>query len=62
MEKGIRKKLHINQYLPGQSKGATLEIMAEMDRCPGHRPETVNYPMTCDNFDKDNGDTESIGT
>ena len=58
----LERKLHINQYLPGQSRGATLEIMAEMDRHPGCRLETVNYPMTGDNFDKDKVDTESIRT
>ena len=58
----LERKLHINRYLPGQSRGATLEIMAKMDRSPGHRPEAVNYPTTSDTFDKDNGDTESIRT
>ena len=61
-QRELEKKLHINQYLPGQSRGATLEIMADMDRQPWHRPGTINYPTTCDNSDKDNGDIESIRT
>ena len=32
----LEQKLQINQYLPGHSRGATLEIMAEMDRRPGN--------------------------
>ena len=56
----LERKLHINRYLPRQSRGATLEIVAEMDRHPGHRHETVN--MTSDIHDQDNGDTESIRT
>ena len=56
----LERKLHINRYLPGQSRGATLEIMAQMDRCPGHRQETVN--MTSNICDQDNGDTESSRT
>ena len=28
-------KLQIHWYLPGYSRGVTLEIMAEMDRKPG---------------------------
>ena len=55
-------KLHINRYLPRQSRGAMLEIMAQMDRHPGCRLETINYPMTSDTFDQDNGDTESMRT
>ena len=56
----LERKLHINRYLPGQSRGATQEIMAQMDRCPGHRQEIAN--MTSDTCDYDNGDTESIRT
>ena len=58
----LEKKLQINWYLLGHSKGATLEIVADMDRQSGHRPGTVYYPMTCNNSDQDNGDTESIRT
>ena len=58
----LERKLHINRYLPGQSREAMMEIMAEMNRCPGHRPETVNYPMTSDTFDQDNEDTKSTRT
>ena len=58
----LEHKLHINRYLPGQSRGTTLEIMVQMDMHPGHRPETVNYPMTSDTFDQDNGDIESTRT
>ena len=54
----LERKLHINRHLPGQSRGATLEIMTQMDRCPGHRQETDNK-TTCD---YDNGDTESTRT
>ena len=31
-QRELEKKLQINWYLLGQSRGATLEIMAEMDR------------------------------
>ena len=34
----LEKKLQINRYLPGRSRGATLAIMANMDQCPGRRP------------------------
>ena len=61
-QRELEKKLQINWYLPGQSRGATLEIMAEMDRRPGHRPGTMDYHKTCDNSDQDSGDTESLRT
>ena len=54
----LERTLHIIRYLPGQSRGAILEIMAQMDRCPGHRQETGNV-TTCD---YDNGDTKSTRT
>ena len=56
----LERKPHLNRYLPGQSRGATLEIMAQMDRHQGHRQETVN--MTSDICDQDNGDTKSTRT
>ena len=31
VEGELDKMLHINWYLPGQTRGATLEIMAQMD-------------------------------
>ena len=34
----LEKKLQINRYLPGRSRGATLAIMANMDQHPGRRP------------------------
>ena len=51
----LERKLQINRYLPGQSRGAKLEIMTQMDRHPGHRQETATK-TTCG---YDNGDTES---
>ena len=30
----LEKKLKINRYLPGRSRGATLAIMAQMDQHP----------------------------
>ena len=54
----LERKLHINRYSPGQSRGATLEIMVQMDRCPGHRPGTNNESP----HDDDNRDTESTQT
>ena len=54
----LERKVHINRYLPGQSRGATIEIMAQMDRHPGHRQETANETT----YDYDNGDTESTRT
>ena len=62
MEKRIRMKITYKQVFSWTEQGATLEIMAEMDWHPGHRPETANYPMTSDTFDKDNGYTESTRT
>ena len=35
----LERKLQINWYLPECSRGATLEIMAEMDRRPGDTQE-----------------------
>ena len=61
-KKGIRKKITYKLAFSGTEQGAMLKIMAKMDRCPGCRPKTVNYPTTCGNFDKDIGDTESIRT
>ena len=34
----LEKKLQINRYLPGRSRGAILAIMANKDQCPGRRP------------------------
>ena len=34
----LEKKLQINRYLVGRSRGATLVIMANMDQHPGSRP------------------------
>ena len=62
MEKGIRKKITSKSVFTGTEQGGHIEIMAEVDRHPGCRPETVDYPTTHDNFDKDNGDTKSIRT
>ena len=54
----LERKLHNNRYLPRQSRGATLETMAQMNRCPGCRPGT-NSETPC-NYD--NGDTKSTST
>ena len=56
----LERKLSINRHLPRQSRGVTLEIMVQMDRCQGHRQETGN--MTSDICDYENGDTESTKT
>ena len=56
----LERKLSINRYFPRQSRGATLKIMAQMDRCLGHRQETDK--VTTDTCDYDNGDTESTRT
>ena len=56
----LERKLQINWYLPGCSRGATLEIMTEMDRWLGDRTGTVDYPNICANPDQDNRHTESI--
>ena len=56
----LERKLQINWYLSGCSRGATLEIMTEMDRQPGDRLGTLDYPKTFDNSDQDNRHTESI--
>ena len=58
----LERKLQINWYLPGHSRGATLEIMAEIDRRPGNRPRTLDHPKTLDDSDQDNSHTESIRT
>ena len=59
----LAKKLGINRYLPGQSRGATLAIMVQMDQCPGRRPgidqETRDQKTLC-NYD--HGDIESTRT
>ena len=52
------KKLRINRYLPGKSRGATLVIMAQMDQCPGRRLG-VDKETYCD---LDHGDIESTRT
>ena len=56
--KELEKKLSINRYLPGQSRGATLAIMVQMDQCPGRRPG-VDKETLCN---CDHGDIESTGT
>ena len=61
-QRELERKLQINWYLPGCSRRATLEIMAEMDRQPGDRPGTLDYKRTFDNSDQDNRHTESIKT
>ena len=58
----LERKLQINQYLLGCSRGATLEIMAEMDRRPEDRQRTVGHPKTLDHYDPDNSHTTSIRT
>ena len=49
-----RRELGINRYLPGQSRGATLAIMVQMDQCPGRRPgidqETRDQKTLCDYY------------
>ena len=55
-------KLQINQYLLGCSRGATLEIMAEMDRRPEDRPRILDHPKTLDHSDQDHSHTKSIRT
>ena len=58
--KELAKKLGINRYLPGWSRGATLAIMIQMDECPGSRPgidqETRDQETFC-NYD--HGDIKS---
>ena len=56
--KELEKKISINRYLPGQSRGATLGIMAQMDQCPGRRPG-VDKETLCD---LDHGDIKSTRT
>ena len=52
------KKLGVNRYLPGQSRGATLAIMVQMDQCPGRRPGVAQETLcNCDR-----GDIESART
>ena len=48
-QRELERKLWINWYSPGCSRGTTLEIMTEMDRQPGDRQKTVDYPILCDN-------------
>ena len=60
MEERIGMKTTHQQVSTWAEQEATLEIMAQMDRHPGHRPETVN--ITSDIFDQDNGDTKSTRT
>ena len=59
----LAKKLGINRYLPGQSRGAKLAIMVQMDQCPGRQPgtdqETRDQKRLCD---YDHGDIESTRT
>ena len=54
----LEKKLQINRYLSGKSRGATSAIMAQMDQCPGRRlgVDKVTY------CDLDHGDIESTTT
>ena len=47
----LEQKLQINPYLQGCSRGAILEIMAEMDRRPGDRLRTLDHPKTLDHSD-----------
>ena len=54
----LEKKLQINRYLPGKSRGATLAIMAQMDQCPGRRLG-MDKETHCD---FDHMDSESIRT
>ena len=54
----LEKKLQINRYLLGRSRGATLAIMAQMDQCPGRRPG-VDKETHCDLHHMD---SESIRT
>ena len=61
-QRELERTLQINCYLPGQSRGATLGIMAEMDRRPGDRQGTLDHPKTLDNSDQDSRHTESIRT
>ena len=58
----LERKLQINWYLLGCSRGPTLEIVEEMDRRPGDRQETLDYPKTFDNSDQNNRHTKSIRT
>ena len=54
----LEKKLQINRYLPGRSRGATLAIIAQMDQCPGRRPG-VDKETHCN---LDHMDSKSIRT
>ena len=54
----LEKKLQVNQYLPGQSRGAMLVIMAQMDQYPGWRPGVAQETL-CDH---NHGDIESTMT
>ena len=54
----FEKKLWINWHLPGQSRGATLAIMAQMDQWPGRRLG-VHWEILCD---CNHGDMESTRT
>ena len=54
----LEKKLQVNRYLPGRSRGATLAIMAQMDQHPGRRLG-VEKEAHCD---LNHMDSESIRT
>ena len=54
----LAKKLGINRYLPRQSRGATLDIMVQMDQHPGRRPG-VDQDKLCI---QDHGDIKSTRT
>ena len=54
----LEKILQVNQYLPRQSRGATLEIMAQMDQHPGQRPGVAQETFC----DCNHGDIESTWT
>ena len=52
----LEQKLQINQYLPGHSRGVTLEIMVELDRRLGDWQRIFDHP------NQDKSHAESIRT
>ena len=54
----LEKKLQINRYLPGKSRGATLAIMAQMDQHPGRRLG-VDKETYCDLDQRDSKSTRT---